>query len=249
MKPDYGTALNVAVDLVREHLGDEAFKELTKVPKMKRVRSMPGLFRLVVGILAEAKPIRENVPEVEALAKALYRFDPRKVALCHEKPGQLERRICRMVPGWSAEGVEPFALGVVEGARTLVACDTASGFHRFVEEFHNYGKDSKDSKDCMIASCLPLYLEKEIPGIGCAGACRFLNQAGHSVFFIVESKVRVLLFDTGLTETRGLYDSFFAVLEMSDQGDLHPHAVHAVLSALVVHNLQSRFLENLARHS
>ncbi|MFH1886991.1 MAG: hypothetical protein ABIM40_09860 [Pseudomonadota bacterium] len=234
MKPDYATALTVAMDLIREHLDETAFKELTKVPKLKRVRSMPGLFRLVVGILAEAKAVRENVPEVEVLAKPLFGFNPKKVAACDEK---LERRLGKMVPGWPSEGMEPFVHGVVEGARTLVALETAPLFHRFCEEFY---------KDSMIAGSLPLVLEKEIPGIGLAGACRFLNQAGHPVFFIVEPKVRVLLFDAGLTESRGLYDSFFAVLEMSDQGNLHPHEVHAILSALVENNLQSLFLEKLS---
>ncbi|HIJ56418.1 MAG TPA: hypothetical protein HPQ03_09870 [Deltaproteobacteria bacterium] len=236
MTKDYAASLNVAMDLIREHLGETAFKELTKVPKLKRVRSMSGLFRLVVGILAEAKAVRENVQDVEVLAKPLFDFNPKKVAACGEK---LERRLGKMVPGWPSEGMEPFVHGVVEGARTLVACKTASGFHAFVEEFYVH-------KDCMIAGSLPLVLEKEIPGIGLAGACRFLNQAGHPVFFIVESKVRTLLFDSGLTESRGLYDCFFAVLEMSDQGDLHPHEVHAILSALAENNLQALYLEKLA---
>lgn len=239
MNPDYATALNVAKDIAHRHLGDDAFKELIWVPKMKKVRSMPGLFRLVVGILAEAKAVRENVPEVEVLAKPLFGFHPKKVAACAEKPGQLERRLYKMVPGWSSEGTEPFVHGVVEGARSLVACDTAAGFHRFVEEFYVH-------KDCLIASALPLVWERETPGLGFSGACRFLNQAGHPVFFIVEPKVRALLFDAGLTESRGLYDSFFAVLEMAGQGKVHPHSAHAVLSMLVAHNLQALYLESLA---
>ncbi|SHL44453.1 hypothetical protein SAMN02745216_05200 [Desulfatibacillum alkenivorans DSM 16219] len=239
MNPDYATALNEAMDLVRHHVGDAVFKELIRVPKARKVRSMSGLFQLVVGILAEAKAVRENVPNIEVLAKALYGFDPKKVAACQEKPGRLERRLSKMAPDWPKEGMESFVHGVVEGARTLVACNTASGFHRFAEEFYIH-------KDCLIASSLPLVLEKEIPGIGFGGACRFLNQAGHPVFFLVEPKVRAVLFDTGLTESRGLYDSFFAVLEMAGLGSIHPHPVHSILSALVANNLQTLYLEKLA---
>ncbi|SHL37007.1 hypothetical protein SAMN02745216_05084 [Desulfatibacillum alkenivorans DSM 16219] len=239
INPDYATALHVAMNLVRQHVDDAAFKELIRVPKVKKVRSMPGLFRLVVGILAEAKAVRKNVPDIEVLAKPLFGINPKKVAACAEKPGRLERRLSKMVVGWPAEGMEPFVHGVVEGARTLMACNTASGFHRFVEEFYA-------RKDCMIASSLPLVLEKEIPGLGFSGSCRFLNLAGHPVFFLVDPKVRAVLFDAGLTETRGLYDSFFAVLEMADQGKVHPHPVHSILSALVANNLQTLYLEKLA---
>lgn len=237
MHPDYATALNVAMDLVRHHVDDAPFNEKLRVPKMKKVRSMPRLFRLVVDILAEAKMVRENVSDIEVLAKPLFDFNPKKVATCHEKPGRLERRLSKMAPDWPTEDMESFVLGMVEGARTLMACNTASGFHRFVEEFY---------KGVMIASSLPLVLEKEIPGIGFSGACRFLNQAGHPVFFLVEPKVRAVLFDAGLTETRGLYDSFFAVLEMADRRNVHPHSAHAVLSALVANNLQTPYLEKLA---
>jgi hypothetical protein len=242
MNPDYATALNEAMDLVRHHVDDAAFKDMTRVPKVKKVRSMPGLFQLVVGILAEAKAVRENVSDIEILTKPLFDFNPKKVAAFHEKPGRLERRLSKMAPDWPTEDMEPFVHGVVEGARTLMACNTASGFHRFVEEFYA-------RKDCMIASSLPLVLEKEIPGIGFAGACRFLNLAGHPVFFLVEPKVRAVLFDTGLTETRGLYDSFFAVLEMADQGSIHPHSTHTILSALVANNLQTFYLEKLAANT
>lgn len=187
--------------------------------------SIEELFRSLLGSMSSRRGMRNSIGEIDKLAELLFDFDPRAI---HVEYGNDWKQLFRDIQ--ESEFRPPtymninrsrsywviFTRGIISGADYLSSFGDAEGFHRVVEHFYS-------NNHSRIA--LPLYIEKEIFGMGFATACSFLMENGYPNYVKPDTHLKDIFHGLGVSESKDDYTVFKDVINYSQTIHQSPYTV------------------------
>ena len=206
-KAIYQEALNYIIDRAGlEYVVDQLKNNTNNHPP--EIKAINDIFRMLLNAAISTKRMREAIGPIENLDDLLLGFDPIKLYSQYgEKCELLAGKIRELKAGGNLKGVnisddhwaywEMFCKTVLSGACFLSQLKTVQTFKAFVRGF-KYNE--------MTTAVLPLLLQKEIQGFTFSSACDFLARAGFCDYIAPDPRVKALLFDIEIIETRDNYE-------------------------------------------
>jgi len=128
---------------------------------------------------------------------------------------------------------ELFCKTALSGACFLAQLETVQTFKAFVDGF-KYNE--------MTTAVLPLLLQKEICGLTFQSACGFLNRAGFSDYIAPDVRVKALLFDIEIIESKENYELLKTVITIGRANNERPNVVNKLFWMIAAGKLSD--LEN-----
>jgi len=201
--------------------------------------------------------MQEAIGPVEPLQNALCGFDPMRLYSYYEEKWEvLAGTICDQneVPKVSASAKqdshwtywETFCKIALSGACFLAHLKTVQTFKAFVKGFQYNERTT---------AVLPLLLQKEICGLTFPAACGFLNEAGFSDYITPDSKVKALLFDIDIIESKENYELLKTLITIGRANNEKPNVVNNLFWMIAAgklseqennnNNLRSEFIDHI----
>lgn len=198
--------------------------------------------------------MRNSIGKIDELGALLFDFDPRTINVEY---GRDWRQLFRDIQ--ESEFKPPthmninrgrsywviFTRGIVSGADFLSGFGDAQGFHRVVEHFY-------DNEHSRIS--LPLYMEKEVFGMGFATACSFLMENGYPNYVKPDTHLKDIFQGLGISKSREDYTVFKDVINYSRIINETPYTVDKLFwlvgsgrfhqSKIKIKTNKNRFIEN-----
>jgi hypothetical protein len=255
-KAVYQEALNYLAEKAGvEYVADQLKGSATLAPV--EAKTMNDLFRVFLVAAICTKRMQEAIGPVEHLSDLMYGFDPMQLSShCGEKWELLAGNIRNQneIPK-ASEAVnqdsywtywEMLCKTALSGAYFLTRLETVKTFKAFVSGF-NYNE--------MTTAVLPLLLQKEICGLTFPSACGFLNQAGFSDYIAPDYKVKALLFDIEIIESKENYELLKILITMGRANNEKPKVVNKLFLMIADgklsgqgnknDNLRSEFIDHI----
>ncbi len=213
-----------AYGFVAERADRHYLKEQLSFPQHPAANTMIEVYRRLIDALLRNNKMKKAIGQVEPLSEHLFEFDP---MMTHaEYSDQWERMLESIRPriGQHDEAYwEVFCIGALSGASFLSQLGFLEDFNDFVKGFYH---------NEMSMAVLPLLLQKEIAGLDYASACAFLNKTGYPDYVPVNQKVKALLHDTGIIESRNNYEALKALIviaQCSERSTAHVHGLFCLI--------------------
>ena len=141
---------------------------------------------------------------------------------------------------------EMFCKTALSAACFLAHLETVQTFKAFVSGF-KYNE--------MTTAVLPLLLQKEICGLTFPAACGFLNQAGFSDYIVPDARVKALLFDVEIIESKENYELLKTLITIGRANNEKPNVVNKLFLTIAAgklseqenknNNLRSEFIDHV----
>jgi hypothetical protein len=139
-----------------------------------------------------------------------------------------------------------FCKTALSGACFLAQLETVQTFKAFVKGF-KYNE--------MTTAVLPLLLQKEINGFTFSSACDFLTQAGFCDYIAPNSRVKALLFDIEIIESKENYELLKTIIAIGRANNEKPNVVNKLFWMIAAgklsgqenkkNNLRSEFIDHI----
>jgi hypothetical protein len=220
-------------------------------------KSLNDIYFRLINAMISTKRMKQAIGPVERLGPILLKYDPVKIA---SKYGKDWERLAGEIRGYleSAEDSnredmdthwpywEVFCKNTVAGALFLHQLKDVRTFKAFVQSFQS---------NEMTTSVLPMLLQKEICGLTFASACNFLTQVGFDHYIAPDSKVKALLYDVEIIESKGNYDLLKALLSIGVANGEKPKLINKVFRIIAsgeligmnakANNLRYQFIDHV----
>jgi hypothetical protein len=141
---------------------------------------------------------------------------------------------------------ETFCKTALSGACFLAQLETVQTFKAFVDGF---------KYDEMTTAVLPLLLQKEICGLTFPAACGFLNEAGFTDYIAPDAKVKALLFDIEIIESKENYELLKTLITIGRANNENPNVVNKLFLMITAgklseqetndNNMRSEFIDHI----
>jgi hypothetical protein len=221
------------------------------------VETLNDLFRALLNAVVCTKRMQEAIGPVENLGDLMQGFDPIKLSSHYGEKWELlagnirdQNEVPKVSestnqdPYWTYW--EMFSKTALSGACFLSQLETVQTFKAFVSGF-DYNE--------MTTAVLPLLLQKEIYALTFASACTFLNQAGFSDYIAPDSRVKTLLFDVEIIESKENYELLKTLITIGRDNNEKPNVVNKLFLAIAAgklseqenknNNLRSEFIDRI----
>jgi len=223
-----------------EYVADQLKDNTTIAPV--EAKTMNDLFRVFLGAAICTKRMHEAIGPIEPLQIALCGFNPMQLYSYYgEKWEVLAGNICdqREIPKVSGSTNqnsywtywEIFSKTALSAACFLAQLETVQTFRDFVSGF-KYNE--------MATAVLPLLLQKEICGLTFPAACGFLNQAGFSDYIAPDSRVKALLFDIDIIDSKENYELLKTLVTISRANNEKPNVVNELFLMIAAGKLSGK---------
>jgi len=237
-----------------EYVADQLKNNVTIVPA--EAKTMNDLFRVFLNAGICTKRMQEAIGPIEHLQNALCGFDPKRLSSHYGEKWELLAGTIRdlnEVPKVSESTNqnshwtywEMFCKIALSGACFLAHLETVKIFKAFVRGF-KYNE--------MTTAVLPLLLQKEICGLSFPAACGFLNQVGFSDYIAPDSRVKALLFDIEIIESKENYELLKTIIAIGRANNENPNVVNKLFLMITAgklseqenkNNLRSDFIDHI----
>jgi len=220
-------------------------------------QTINDLFRVFLNAAICTKRMQDAIGPIKSMQIALCGFDPMVLYSYYGEKWEVLAGTIRdlnEVPKVSESANqdsnwtywEVFCKTVLSGACFLAHLETVQTFKAFVNGF-KYNE--------MTTAVLPLLLQKEICGLTFPAACGFLNQAGFSDYIAPDSKVKALLFDVEIIDSKENYELLKTIITIGRANDEQPDVVNKLFWIIAAgklseqenkNNLRSEFIDHIA---
>ena len=244
-KAIYQEALNYIIDRAGlEYVVDQLKNNTNNHPP--EVKAINDIFRMLLNAAISTKRMREAIGPIENLNDLLLGFDPIKLYSQYgEKWELLAGKIRELKAGGNLKGVnisdnhwafwEMFCKTALSASCFLSQLKTVQTFKAFVNGFEN---------NEMTTAVLPLLLQKEIQGFTFSSACEFLAQAGFCDYIAPDPKVKALLFDIEIIETKENYELLKTIIAIARVNGEKPKTVNKLLKMIAAVELPGQESKN-----
>jgi hypothetical protein len=192
------------------------------------IKAINDLFRMLLNAAIYTKRMNEAIGPVENLDDFLWGFDPIKLYSQYGEKWELmagKIRELKAVGNLKEVNIsddhwaywEMFCKTALSAACFLSQLKTVQTFKAFVRGFE-YNE--------MTAAVLPLLLQKEIYALTFQSACYFLSRAEFCDYIAPEPRVKALLFDIEIIETRENYELLKTLIAIGRVNDEKTDAVN-----------------------
>jgi len=205
---------------------DFVFEQCTDTPLPDTIND---IYRCLVTSLVNTNKMKQAIGDINDLSDVLFEFDPAKTLAHYEK---LQNALC-WIMGRQAIDIhrttdskdywKMFYFGVLSGASFLCKVGCLDTFRAFVQRFQ--------CNESVIA-VLPLLLEYEIYGLTYRMACTFLNSVGYGDFIAPDAKVKALLYDIEIIESKDNYETLKTIIQISKANNKPPYIVSAMFQMI-----------------
>jgi len=221
------------------------------------IKTINDLFRILLNAAICTKRMKEAIGPAENLDDLLWGFDPIKLSSQYgEKWELLAGKIRELKAGGNLKGVnisddnwaywEMFCKTALSAACFLSQLKSMQTFKAFVNGFKT---------NEMTTAVLPLLLQKEICGLTFSSACDFLAQAGFCDYIAPDPKVKALLFDVEIIESKENYELLKTIIAIARVNNEKPKTVNQLLQMIAAgklsdnknsnNNLRSKFIDHI----
>jgi len=220
----FKTLYREAYAFLAEQAGPEAVNGQLILQPKSAPRNMKDVYRRLINAIPGSNRMKEAVGPVESLAEPLLDFNPVKV---HSRYGDRWEKLfdgitaLRLSEPGKQDGLwESFCKAALSGAALLSQLRSVKTLKAFVEGF---------SYNEMAVAVLPLLLQKEVAGLSFNSACGFLDDCGYPDYVQPDQKVKAMLCDTGVTESRDNYEALKTLILIARASEVQPAMAHKVL--------------------
>ena len=255
-KTVYQEALNylthkAGTEFVADQLKDNDAIDPTEVDTLE------DLFRALLNAVVCTKRMKEAIGPVENLGALMQGFDPIKLNSQYEEKWELlaanikDRKAVAILKGvnisddhWAYWNM--FCKSALSGACFLMQLKTVETFKAFVRGFEN---------NEMTTAVLPLLLQKEVYGFTFSSACDFLAQAGFCDYIAPDSRVKALLYDIELIDSKENYELLKTVITIGRANNEKPNVVNKLFWIIAAgklsrqesktNNFRSEFIDHI----
>jgi len=255
-KTVYQEALNylthkAGVEFVADHLKNDTNNYSPEI------ETLNDLFRALLNAVVCTKRMQEAIGPIERLQNALCGFDPIKLTSHYGEKWELlagnirDRKAVANFKGvnisddhWAYWNM--FCKSALSGACFLMQLKTVETFKAFVRGFEN---------NEMTTAVLPLLLQKEVYGFTFSSACDFLAQAGFCDYIAPDSRVKALLYDIELIDSKENYELLKTVITIGRANNEKPNVVNKLFWIIAAgklsrqesktNNFRSEFIDHI----
>jgi hypothetical protein len=252
----YKEALNYLTHKAGTEFVADQFKDNSAIDPTE-VDTLEDLFRTLLNAVVCTKRMKEAIGPIKNLGDLMQGFDPIKLcSLYGERWELLAEKIKDLKAVGNLKRVnisddhwaywEMFCKSALSGACFLSQLKTVETFKAFVKGFQ-YNE--------MTAAVLPLLLQKEIYGLTFVSACTFLSQTGFCDYIPPDSKVKALLYDIEIIESKENYELLKTIIKIGRANNEKPNVVNKLFLMLAVgklsekksktNNLRSKFIDQI----
>jgi hypothetical protein len=257
-KTVYQETLNYLSDKAGANFVADQLKDNATIAPVE-AKTMNDLFSVFLDAAICTKRMQEAIGPVKPLQIAMCGFDPMRLYSRYgEKWELLAGNICdqnevpkvkvsestNQDPHWAYW--ETFCKTALSGACFLAQLETVKTFKAFVDGF-KYNE--------MTTAVLPLLLQKEICGLTFPAACGFLNQAGFNDYIAPDARVKALLFDIEIIESKENYELLKTLIVIGRANNEKPNVVNKLFWMIAAgklsgqesknNNLRSKFIDHI----
>jgi hypothetical protein len=247
----YDTVSNVlykeAYGFLVNRVGENILKEHLNYSSIPVAGTMSDVYQHLTGALVSTKNMKEAIGDINQLAEYLSQFDP--IMAYADYGDNWERLINNINPNIKpTNSLKPkqikacwklFCKGALSGASFLSQLGFLEDFKAFVNGFY-YNEMSQ--------AVLPLLLQKEIEELGYQPACAFLNNVGYPDYICPDQKVKALLYDIGVTETRDNYEVLKAIVMMAKHNEKQTVIIHKIFLLIASNTFKDSFRQEFIEH-
>jgi len=255
-KTVYQEALNYLGYKARGNfVADQLKDDATSAPV--EAQTMNDLFRVFLEAAICTKRMKDAIGPVENLGDLMQGFDPIKLSSLYGEKWELLagtiRKQNKVPKAYGSTNQDPywtywemFCKTALSGACFLSQLKTMQTFKAFVSGF-KYNE--------MTTAVLPLLLQKEICGLSFQSACGFLNQAGFSDYIVPDARVKALLFDVEIIESKENYELLKTLITIGRANNEKPNVVNKLFLTIAAgklseqenknNNLRSEFIDHV----
>ena len=220
-------AARVLWERVQEYLGERASPEDIQVHlhswEQRRVKTLPGLYRHLLGSLRNRQAMPNAINEVEDFRRVLFGFSPKKVARRYGSEWRDLFRDVRMhVNPKSRMRIRNsrsywvhYTKGALSGAHYLNLFGSGPRFVEFADQI---------AGNPAISAALPLLLAREVHGMGFPLACDFLKESGWFQYPKPDVHTKAILKGVGFADGTD-YLTYRAIVTMADRVGETPFSI------------------------
>jgi len=237
-----------------EYVADQLKDNATISPV--EAKTMNDLYHVFLHAAICTKRMQEAIGPIEHLQNTLCGFDPMRLYSQYGEKWELlagNIRDQKEVPKVSESANQDpywtywkmFCKTTLSGACFLAHLETVKTFKAFVSGF-KYNE--------MTTAVLPLLLQKEICGLTFQSACGFLNRAGFSDYIAPDARVKALLFDVEIIESRDNYELLKTLITIGRANNEKPNVVNKLFLTIAAgklsnqenkSNLRNKFIDHI----
>jgi len=226
------TIFKEAYQFLVDKAGEGFVKEMLIDPLPEHIQSMTDVYRYLIYAILDDKRMMEAIDSLESLSEPLFEFDPIMtsseygdcwVMLFKRIKARIKARDKAKQDG-AGERIEMFCRSAISGAGFLSQLGFMASFRDFVGAF---------TCNEMSLAVLPLLLQREIFGMRFPSACGFLRNCGFKKYISPDPKVKALLQDLDVTESRDNYETLKAIIKMSLDIDQPVFSIYRLLWMIV----------------
>ncbi len=207
--------------LIEEHLDDYTKtrpRELNEVMEgmLKSVRNRQGMPNTITDErLAKIKDELEGFDPKEIMRKYGYLEDEAEKSIWEQMKKALSDEM-KSGNGLNSHWLEEFKRSIFSVALFLSRFSDIKEYEEFIDDFQ---------KSAYTTISLPLFMEREIHGMGFALACDFLKENGYPQYVKPDVHIKDIFHGCGLSRTKMDFDVFKSVIEFSREIDEVPYRV------------------------
>jgi len=255
-KTVYQEVLNYLTDKARTEFVADHLKNDTNnyTPKIKTIND---LFRILLNAVICTKRMKEAIGPVENLDDLMWGFNPIKLSSQYDERWELlsgkirdQNEVLKVSESANQDSNwtywKMFSKSALSGACFLTQLKSVETFKAFVRGFE-YNE--------MTTAVLPLLLQKELQGFTFSSACDFLAQAGFCDYIAPDPKVKALLYDIEIIETKENYELLKTLITIARANDEKPNTVNKLFWIIAAgklsekesknNNLRSEFIDHI----
>ena len=223
----------------KEYVGDHLKNETNCSPEIK---TMNDLFHIFLNAVISTKRMKEAIGPVDHLRDLMQGFDP--IKLCSHYGENWELLAAKIKDQQAGTGLkggsnlenywaywEMFCKTALSGACFFSQLKTVKTFKAFVKGFQ-YNE--------MTTAVLPLLLQKEISGFTFSSACTFLAEAGFCDYIAPDPKVKSILYDIEMIETKENYELLKTLITIARVNGEKPKRVNKLFWMIAADKLSEQ---------